>query len=153
MELDYNIEKILDDLVRCGSLVDGSLPASKYRDIGEFSPTDIRRVFGSWNAGKERAGIQTIGGSNNQKYTPTVPKRHEMVQQIKSVCGCYRCGYNEFNSALQFHHINGGDKVDSIAQMVWGTYSWDAIKSEMKKCVILCSNCHAGVTNSGASYK
>jgi len=41
---------------------------------------------------------------------------------------------------MQFHHKDA-DKKDFIIGNV-GNKSWDSIKNEMKKCILLCANCH-----------
>lgn len=60
------------------------------------------------------------------------------VLELKSKHGC-ECGENN-PLLLDFHHINGDDKLFSIAQM--RLYSWSRILSEIKKCVIMCIKCH-----------
>ena len=56
---------------------------------------------------------------------------------------CANCGYNKTISALSFHHLNENDKEFGIAQALSKIRSWDKIKAEAKKCVMLCNNCHA----------
>ena len=55
---------------------------------------------------------------------------------------CCICGFNSYPEALDFHHINPEEKEDRIARMISNNYSLDKIKEEMKKCIVLCSNCH-----------
>jgi hypothetical protein len=51
---------------------------------------------------------------------------------------CTQCGWSGNQAALQFHHLKGKDfTIGNVANR-----SWDSIKSEMKKCVLLCANCH-----------
>jgi hypothetical protein len=57
---------------------------------------------------------------------------------------CIVCGFNKYNSALDFHHINSEEKdfmITSTTQMS----DWEMIRMELNKCVLLCSNCHRGV--------
>lgn len=54
---------------------------------------------------------------------------------------CTRCGYNKNLAALEFHHLDPAKK-----EYVWGKISkrpWDEVLLELKKCSLLCSNCHA----------
>lgn len=53
---------------------------------------------------------------------------------------CCKCGYNKCVRALQFHHVNRGEKEFSISGVSRG---WGTIKKELDKCVLLCANCHA----------
>ncbi len=41
---------------------------------------------------------------------------------------------------LDFHHIR--DKRKAISQMIRRDYAWKTILNEIKKCIILCANCH-----------
>ena len=52
---------------------------------------------------------------------------------------CIKCGYNKCIDALDFHHIKGKDF--SISAKGY-TKSWETVKKELDKCVLLCANCH-----------
>ena len=54
---------------------------------------------------------------------------------------CVLCGYNRCMRALHFHHLNPHEKDFEISTKS----SWYDIQHEIKKCVLLCSNCHAEV--------
>lgn len=54
---------------------------------------------------------------------------------------CERCGYTKCIQALEFHHLDPTQKDFGIAAS-GKTRSWDKIKIELDKCVMLCSNCH-----------
>jgi len=53
---------------------------------------------------------------------------------------CIRCGWKGNQAALQFHHTNSKGKDFTIGNAA--NKSWDKIKVEMKKCILLCANCH-----------
>ena len=53
---------------------------------------------------------------------------------------CSGCGYNKHPSALEFHHKDPSQKDFSISSVA--NKSWKSIVEEVKKCVLLCSNCH-----------
>lgn len=57
---------------------------------------------------------------------------------------CYICGYDKCKSALTFHHINPKDKLFGISGSKL-THNKNKLIDEVKKCVLLCSNCHAEV--------
>lgn len=69
-----------------------------------------------------------------------------LSQIIKIHRGCARCGYNEHGVALQFDHIDGSHKKESVSNLIRSDYAWETIKKEIAKCQVLCSNCHAVVT-------
>mgnify|MGYP003627705382 CR=1 FL=1 len=54
---------------------------------------------------------------------------------------CESCGYNKANSALEFHHINPEEKSFGFASQRRTKFD-EAIKKELDKCMLLCSNCH-----------
>lgn len=53
---------------------------------------------------------------------------------------CERCGWSGNQAALQFHHKKSAGKEFMIGNVA--NKSWDSIKMEMKKCILLCANCH-----------
>lgn len=53
---------------------------------------------------------------------------------------CQECEYNKCNAALTFHHINPEEKSFTISGK---SISWERIKVEIDKCLLLCFNCHA----------
>lgn len=65
-------------------------------------------------------------------------RRREWMQQEKLKCGCIDCGYNKHPAALDFDHVRGKKRfeVSKIKR------SLKALKAEIAKCVVRCSNCH-----------
>lgn len=54
---------------------------------------------------------------------------------------CIFCGYSKYSGALELHHKDPASKDFSLS--VRGlTRSWERIKEELEKCVLVCSNCH-----------
>jgi len=58
---------------------------------------------------------------------------------------CSICGYNKNIAAMEFHHINPEYKEYSWTKM--RLLKWGEIVEELKKCVLLCSNCHRELHN------
>jgi hypothetical protein len=57
---------------------------------------------------------------------------------------CCICGYDRYVGALEFHHLDPGQKRHDVSK--YGvTLSLAAARDEASKCVLLCSNCHAEV--------
>jgi len=52
-----------------------------------------------------------------------------------------KCGYDRCVEALEFHHLESSDKDFGISSKGY-TRSWDKIREELEKCVLLCANCH-----------
>jgi len=76
-----------------------------------------------------------------------VQKRREILKQkaIEYKGGkCICCEYNKCVSALEFHHIDPSKKDFNLGSK-GKTRSWEKIKIELDKCVLLCANCHREV--------
>jgi hypothetical protein len=77
------------------------------------------------------------------------------VDKIKLSKGCEFCGYNNHPAALSFDHIDpstkyrtkNGKRVNVADMVKGGRYSWATIQEEIKKCRILCMNCHMEITH------
>lgn len=84
------------------------------------------------------------------RYKPDVDRRNrernaasgELILAVKLANPCKCCGEAE-PCALAFHHTDPGGKDFSIAS--FRTASLKRIEAEIKKCVVLCHNCHAKV--------
>lgn len=64
-------------------------------------------------------------------------RKQLMLQGFGSKCQI--CGYNKCQKALEFHHINPNEKELTLSS---GVFSWELTKTELKKCICVCSNCH-----------
>jgi hypothetical protein len=56
---------------------------------------------------------------------------------------CVICGFDAHAAALQFHHVDPGQKSFTIRN--GDTRSLERMRQEASKCVLLCANCHAQV--------
>ena len=56
---------------------------------------------------------------------------------------CLICGYNRCINAFDFHHLDPKEKDFAISGNC--NRAWEKVKSELDKCVMLCSNCHREV--------
>lgn len=54
--------------------------------------------------------------------------------------GCSLCGYNENSAALQFDHLDPSIKVRDVSNMI--TMKLKRLMDEVRKCRVLCANCH-----------
>jgi hypothetical protein len=64
-----------------------------------------------------------------------------LIEEFGGVCVI--CGY-DVAIALEFHHLDPGAKAFGLAAGGL-TRSYEALREEASKCVLLCSNCHAQV--------
>lgn len=56
---------------------------------------------------------------------------------------CVRCGYSKTQKALTFHHLDPTTKSFDIGG--YKILSWPKLQEELKKCELLCLNCHQEV--------
>lgn len=72
----------------------------------------------------------------------TLRRRRIKLKAVEYLGGkCSVCGYNKCIDALEFHHKDPTQKDFGISQY-GATHSWNKLKKELDKCVLLCSNCH-----------
>lgn len=64
---------------------------------------------------------------------------NEWLRSYKLEKGCENCGFNKHHVALEFHHLLKKDKEFSIGGKIMAKIK---IENELKKCIVLCSNCH-----------
>lgn len=107
-----------------------------------------------------------VNGHNNRKYSdPTEYKRawnhkhrperfayktkriHKFKKELIILCGskCSCCGFpfdGECTCIFDFHHRNPEDKLFNINNCSLGRHGKKKILEEIKKCDLLCANCH-----------
>lgn len=66
-------------------------------------------------------------------------RRREKLIEYKKTQKCSKCGEDRWY-VLDFHH--NGEKDKAISTLVSGGYSWKRVEEEIKKCIVLCANCH-----------
>lgn len=83
--------------------------------------------------------------SDRREYIiKAVSKRRKLIKQkaIDYKGGqCQICGYKKYQGALELHHLDPNNKHFGIGQ--YGhSRSWERVKRELDKCVLVCANCH-----------
>ncbi len=58
---------------------------------------------------------------------------------------CVLCGYNKHQEVFDLHHLDPNEKDVSFGGIRANPKSWSKIVVELRKCVLLCSNCHREV--------
>ena len=107
-----------------------------------------------------RGGLQDACKVCQNKYTKIHYKRNKLYYKEKGkinrnaskkraytflieYCKLHpcRCGEKDF-TVLDFNHINRKSKVNNISTMVTKGFSISKINAEVKKCEVMCANCH-----------
>jgi NMD protein affecting ribosome stability and mRNA decay len=72
--------------------------------------------------------------SNKEQYF----NKRKWFFELKKELKCEQCGFNH-PAALDFHHIDPSQKKFGISS---NKHNKEEILDEIKKCKVLCSNCH-----------
>lgn len=84
------------------------------------------------------------GLTKKQKQVILVSDRRRKLKQMSVEYKggkCEKCGYDKCIAVLEFHHIDPSKKDFAISSN-GHTRSWDKIKEELDKCIMVCANCH-----------
>lgn len=71
--------------------------------------------------------------------------KRRIVDAFGGKCGI--CGYNKCQDSLDLHHLNPEEKDFSFGKMRANPKNWDTIVIELRKCCLICANCHREVHN------
>lgn len=66
-----------------------------------------------------------------------------MVAAMGGKCQC--CGYDRCHESLDFHHIDPNEKELPLGSIRANPRSWLQIVHELKKCILVCRNCHGEI--------
>jgi hypothetical protein len=59
--------------------------------------------------------------------------------------GCVVCSYRRCESSLAFHHLEPAHKDLSFGAVRSNPQSWKKLVEELRKCVLVCHNCHGEI--------
>ena len=92
----------------------------------------VRKIFLSQARKKQRTRFERRKRSRIQNF----------VTRVKLRYGCRICGYKKCGAALHFNHLSQDEKKINVSRCK----TLESVKKEMRKCEILCANCHAEKT-------
>ena len=127
--LKANFKNFREDPFHKTEIVDGKKCCSKckeWKTLKEFSSK------GEYQNGYCRACLYAYQAERWRS------RKKKAIELMGGKCG--RCGYCRNYSALEFHHLDPSQKDFDFN--VGRRRSWDKLVVELKKCVLLCSNCH-----------
>lgn len=79
----------------------------------------------------------------DKNTTSKVWRKRTKERMVMAMGGkCQICGYDKNPAAFDFHHIDASTKLFGLAGAKANHISWDKIVIELRKCLILCANCH-----------
>lgn len=86
---------------------------------------------------KKKSSDKSWRENLNIQYNARRMLIQEFIREYKLSRGCADCGYNKHHAALDFDHIKG-EKVFNVCN----AKSIKQASEEMKKCEVVCANCH-----------
>jgi hypothetical protein len=75
-----------------------------------------------------------------QRKKLALQRYNEWFRSYKNGLRCERCGYCKNPQILHFHHLDMKEKKNGVGNI---KRSYTAALEEIKKCEVLCPNCHA----------
>ena len=73
-------------------------------------------------------------------------RKNSKKRIIESMGGsCVICGYNKGQSGLALHHLDPKSKDFGLGAVRANIKSWNKIAEELKKCILVCHNCHSEI--------
>jgi hypothetical protein len=69
--------------------------------------------------------------------------KRRIIESMGGKCVC--CGYNKCDESLALHHLDPSEKELSFGAMRANPKNWKAIVVELRKCVLVCNNCHGEI--------
>jgi hypothetical protein len=82
---------------------------------------------------------------DRQDYLKAAVTKRRQTIKAKAVAllghRCVICGYDKHPGVLDFHHIDPSTKSFGISSGGLSR-SWVKIEAELKKCILVCANCH-----------
>ena len=72
----------------------------------------------------------------------TKEKRKNIVREIKESSPCVDCKTFYPYYVMHFDHLMASEKVSKVSTIIHSS-SLDAIMKEIKKCELVCANCHS----------
>lgn len=114
----------------------GALPRDTdlERQCSRCGESDSRKFYGNKRS--------TCAKCHNDDVTRK--GRHKTRKAITFLGGkCRCCGFDKHQASLCFHHLDPTTKDPSFSSM--RGWAWERIETELKKCVLLCMNCHIAI--------
>lgn len=92
----------------------------------------------TWNAAEyyQRPEVKASEAAKQSRYAA---RKRSFLAGYKLMLGCKDCGYTAASEALDLDHVRGSKRWTPA---MLPTKPWQAIRIEIEKCDVVCSNCH-----------
>ena len=129
MECGFDLTRAHKNRIFCSTPCQNK---NRYKRTGQRSTPKSRAKWYKNRCKKKGYREKLRGQANGRKR-----KVLEFLKNYKLMYGCIDCGYKKHHSALDFDHIVGRKKLN-----VCLAKSIKQAETEMKKCEVVCANCH-----------
>lgn len=123
----------------CGKVFQAKRDA-KFCSVLCMSRNRPKRQYVAEDSARRRKGRVQKEGYRELVNSQARERRNKMnlfLREHKTRVGCSDCGFKTHHSALDFHHLGKGKEINiSLAKSI------GQASKEMRKCAVLCSNCH-----------
>jgi hypothetical protein len=92
---------------------------------------------------KRKRKIRALKNADKHKLQKKATRVYmkEFLWRHRKLCGCKSCGVKN-PRVLQYDHLEPENKILEVSAMAHNGFGLKTIKEEIKKCQILCANCH-----------
>jgi hypothetical protein len=101
------------------------------------------------NWSKERWASGSDKEANYESKARRVERAREYIWELFKNSKCDDCGLRD-PMVFEFDHL--GDKTMDISKMISSNYGLTAIQAEIRKCDIVCANCHKRRTSERGNH-
>lgn len=122
-------------------IVDREDETKKCSDCGITKPLTEFYSNGYQPNGKKKYKGKCKGCDKKYHTNNQIAKIISILAEFGKEYKCEKCGYDRNTAAITFHHTNPSEKEFAISE-ISKTYSEQKLREEIKKCVVLCHNCH-----------
>ena len=95
-------------------------------------------IYAKYSEGEGKSSYSCLKCRADSHRKTFANKKQKAVDYLGGECS--KCGYNKCNAALEFHHLDPNEKDVEPSRLL--RRSWDKVKIEIDKCILVCSNCH-----------
>jgi len=143
---------------KCKKCGNRDIRVLEFHHIMKDKDISVSKLFKSaWkNIRKELSKCIVICGNCHETFHhPQIFKNKKLLLELKGESKCCKCGYDENNSALVFHHRKKETKKIELSRMhickdenkhrrkgAKVKFNNKDILCELKKCDVICRNCH-----------
>lgn len=121
-------------------------PSQLKKRTHHFCNNKCQALYASKHLSGDKHKLWKGGEERNRKQYRTLINGRKLENKEKAITlfggKCNRCGYTGCIDVFQFHHINPKEKDSDMCKLFSKVWT-EITENELKKCELLCANCHA----------